>query len=179
MSGALAAMLLPMLPAQDVASIPYPRGVYFRGDSGWIGLTSTILMPMVEGGAADFFSVGGKRAIAELTGPRAMLQTTNVRPTLYVRGFLANAGIYLVKETQKSEYREIRMPVSGNFREFAHFRDRDLRAIEVQSVGNGLVSVKPTGDLAPGEYALVSPLDPSDRMIKIGYDFGVLGGVRK
>jgi hypothetical protein len=176
---ALSAMLLPLLPAQDVASIPYSRGVYYHGDSGWIGLTGNMLMPMVESGAADFFSVGGKRAIMEIPGARATVQTTSVRPTLYVRGFSANTGIFLVKETQKQEYREIQMSGSRNFREFVHFRDKDLRAIEVQSVGNGLVSVKPMSDLAAGEYAIVSAIDANDRFIKIGYDFGVMGGPRK
>jgi hypothetical protein len=178
-AAALGAMLLPMLPAQDVASIPFSRGVYYRGDSGWIGLTGNMLMPMVEGGAADFFSVGSRHAIIEIPGARATVQTTNVRPTLYVRGFSANTGIFLVKETQKQEYREIHMPVSRNFREFVHFRDKDLRAIEVQQVGNGLVSIKPMADLAAGEYAIVSAIDSNDRFLKIGYDFGVMGGPRK
>jgi hypothetical protein len=167
------------LAAQDTASIPAAKGVYYRADSGWVGLTGTILLPSISSTTADFFSVGPKQAIAEVPGMHATIQTTNARPTLYVRGFPINYGIYLVKQTQKAEYREIHMPISRDFREFAHLRSKDLREIEMRSVGNGLVSVTPTRDLAPGEYAIVSPLSPNDREIRIGFDFGVAGGVRK
>jgi hypothetical protein len=167
------------LAAQDTASIPAARGVYYRDGSGWLGLTGTILMPMIAGTTADFFSVGSKQAIAEIPGLHAALQTTNARPTLYVRGFPLNSGIYLVHQTQKEETREIRMPMSHGFPSFAHLRSQDLREIEMRSVGNNVIAVTPIRDLAPGEYAIVSLVDGNDRNIKIGYDFGVAGGARK
>ncbi len=167
------------LLAQDTSSIPTSRGVYYRADSGWVGLTSTLLMPMLNSTSADFFSVGPKQAVAELPGLHAALQTTNARPTLYVRGFPINGGIYLVREVQKQDYREIHMPISWQFHDFAHFRSKDLREIEMRSAGNGVLAITPLADLQPGEYALVSIVEPNDRFIKIGYDFGVAGGVRK
>jgi hypothetical protein len=174
-----AAGIATTLLAQDTSSIPASRGVYYRADSGWVGLTGNILVPMINATTADLFSVGPKQAIAELPGLHASLQTTNVRPTLYVRGFPLNNGIYLVRETQKPEYREIHMPVSWQFREFAHMRSKDLREIEIRPAGNDIFTVTPQKDLAPGEYAIVSLIEPNDRFIKIGYDFGVAGGVRK
>jgi hypothetical protein len=167
------------LVAQDTASIPAVRGVYYHADSGWLGLPGTILMPMLDGTSADLFSVGPKQAIAEVPGLHAALQTTNARPTLYLRGFPVNSGIYLVRQVQKLEYREIHMPVSRNFRDFAHLRSKDLREIEMRPAGNGLIAVTPSKDLAPGEYAIVSLIESNDRNIKIGFDFGVAGGVRK
>jgi hypothetical protein len=167
------------LAAQDTASIPAARGVYYKGDSGWVGLGGTILMPILSSTTADLFAVGSKQAIAEIPGMHAALQTTNARPTLYVRGFPINYGIYLVKQTQKAEYREIHMPISRDFNEFAHLRSKDLREIEMRSVGNGLIAVTPSRDLAPGEYAIVSPLVGNDRFIKMGFDFGIAGGTRK
>lgn len=172
-----AAALAMTLAAQDTSSIPNARGVYYRSDTGWVTLSGTVLMPMLQAGAADFFSVGGKTAVAEIPGLHATLQTTNARPTLYVRGFPINSGIFLVKQTQRDEFREIRMPVSRNFREFAHLKG--VREIEIRSVGNDLVAITPRADLPAGEYAIVSPIDPNDRMLKIGYDFGIAGGVRK
>jgi hypothetical protein len=167
------------LMAQDTASIPAARGVYYKGDSGWVGLSGTLLMPILSGTTADLFGVGTKQAIAEMPGMHAALQTTNARPTLYVRGFPLNYGIYLVKQTQKAEYREIHMPLSRDFNEYAHLRSKDLREIEMRSVGNGLIAVTPSKDLAPGEYAIVSALEGNDRFIKMGFDFGVAGGLRK
>jgi hypothetical protein len=167
------------LAAQDTASIPTDRGVYYKADSGWVGLPGTLLVPMITNTTADFFSVGPKQAIAEVPGMHAAIQTTNARPTLYVRGFALNGGIYLVRQYQKDDYREIRMPVSGNIRTFAHFRSKDLREVEMRSVGNGLIAVTPIKDLAPGEYSIVSLVDINDRNIKMGYDFGVAGGARK
>ena len=173
----LAAAAAMTMVAQDTASIPNARGVYYRSDSGWVTLNGTVLMPMVESGAADFFSVGGKHAVAEVPGLHAALQTSNARPTLYVRGFPLNSGIFLVKQTQRDEYREIRMPVSRHFRDFVHVKD--VREVEIRSVGADLVAITPRADLPPGEYAIVSPIDPNNRFLKIGYDFGVAGGVRK
>jgi hypothetical protein len=49
----------------------------------------------------------------------------------------------------------------------------------MRSVGNNVIAVTPIRDLAAGEYAIVSLVDPDDRNIKIGYDFGVAGGARK
>jgi hypothetical protein len=166
------------LAAQDTGSIPAARGVYYHADSGWLGLAGTILVPMIEGTTADFFSVGPKQAVAEVPGLHSALQTTNARPTLYVRGFPINSGIYLVRQVQKPEYREIHMPI-GNFRDFAHLRSKDLREIEMRAVGNDLIAVTPRTDLTPGEYAIVSLIEPNDRTIKIGFDFGIAGGVRK
>ena len=171
--------LVTPLPAQDTAGIPSERGVYYRADSGWVGLTGTVLVPMLEGGAADFFAVGSKQAIAEVPGLHSSVQTKNARPTLYVRGFPINAGIYLVREVQKQDYREIHMPVSRNFKEFAHFRSKDLREIEMRAVGNGVIALTPLTDLTPGEYAVVSLIAPNERFIRIGYDFGIAGGTRK
>ena len=71
------------------------------------------------------------------------------------------------------------MPVSRGFPSFAHLRSQDLREIEMRPVGNDLIAVTPLKDLAPGEYAIVSLVDPDNRNIKIGYDFGVAGGARK
>lgn len=173
------ASLTTALFAQDTASIPAAKGVYYKADSGWVGLSGTILMPMLSGTTADFFSVGSKQAIAEMPGMHAAVQTTNARPTLYVRGFPINVGIYLVRQTQKQEYREIHMPISRNFNEYAHLRAKDLREIEMRSVGNGVIAVTPLKDLAPGEYAIVSPMEANDRNLKIGFDFGVAGGLRK
>jgi hypothetical protein len=174
-----AAGIAATLLAQDTSSIPNSRGVYYRSDSGWVGLNSTVLMPMMSSTTADLFSVGPKQAVAELPGLHAALQTANVRPTLYVRGFPVNGGIYLVREVQKQDYREIKMPISWQFRDFAHFRSKDLREIEIRSAGNDVLAITPRADLQPGEYALVSIIEPNDRFIKIGYDFGIAGGVRK
>jgi len=175
----LAATLAAQDVARETASIPAARGVYYHADSGWRGLVGTLLLPMLDGTAADLFSVGPKQAIAEVPGLHAALQTTNARPTLYVRGFPINSGIYLVRQEQKLEYREIHMPVSRNFRDYAHLRSKDLREIEMRSAGNDVIAVTPIKDLAPGEYAIVSVLDANDRNIKIGFDFGIAGGTRK
>jgi hypothetical protein len=174
-----ATALVSALAAQDTGSIPFARGVYYRGDSGWVSLTGNILMPMLNDTAADFFAVGPKLAVAELPGLHAALQTSNARPTLYVRGFPINTGIQLVRQVQKQDYREIRMPVSRGFDDFAHFRSQDLREIEMRAVGNGIIAVTPMSDLAPGEYAIVSRIDANERFIRMGYDFGVAGGARK
>jgi hypothetical protein len=180
---ASAALSIGVLPAQEKTvlpdGVPSARGVYFRTSSGWMALQATILMPFTQGAVREFLGLGGGRsAIAEFPGPRAMMQTTSTRPTFYVRGFSPAARLYLIRGTITPDHRELRMRVSHRVADGPQFLADDLRDIDVQAVDEDLVSITPRSELTPGEYAIVSVLDRSYRWIHIGFEFGVAGSGR-
>jgi hypothetical protein len=83
--------------------------------------------------------------------------------------------LYLVRETTKQDYREIRMPYSRDFHNWAGFRAKDLVDLDLTPAGNGILTLTPKADLAPGEYVIVSLAEPGMRGIRLSFDFGVAG----
>ncbi|MGB6941043.1 MAG: hypothetical protein WBE37_01435 [Bryobacteraceae bacterium] len=162
----------------EIAGLPTARGIYFHAAQGWVALSRTVLMPFEEGRAAalEILNVGSDHATAEIPGPRASVQISNdARPTFYLRG-ITPVDLYLVRAVAKSDYRELRMPTSRHFREWAHFRAKDVADYDLQPLGPDVVAIKPRADLKAGEYALASVFEPGDRWIRLGYDFGLTSG---
>lgn len=158
-----------------IAGLPAARGIYYHAAQGWVALSPTVLIPFFEGraGALEILNVGSDHAIAEMPGRRADVQIGNdARPTFYLRG-ITSSELYLVRAVSKADYRELRMPTSRHFREWAHFRAKDIADLDLQPMAADVVAVKPRADLKIGEYALASVFEPGDRWIRLGFDFGL------
>lgn len=169
-------------PAQsgnaDIAGLPTGRGIYYHAAHEWIGLPFTVLMPFADGKgiALEVLNMGSEHTISEMPGSYAGVQIANdARPTFYLRG-IAPADLYLVRAIRKAGYRELRMPIGRDFREWAHFRTEDLADVELQEVAADVVTVKPRTELKPGEYAIATPSEPGARWIRLGYGFGLVAG---
>ncbi len=165
--------------SMDLRGIPAPRGIYYHAASGWAVLSSTVLMPFDAGKplALEILNVGWRHAIAELPGSHSLIQIGNdARPTFYLHG-MSPVSMYLVRARPKADYRELRMPIGGNFREWAHFRSEDVTDVAIQGVNGDVVAIQPAADLKPGEYALALGVQPGDQWIRLGFDFGILGSV--
>jgi hypothetical protein len=169
-------------PAQagnaEIAGLPAGRGIYYHAARGWIGLPFTVLMPFDDGKGIvmEVLNVGSNHAIAEMPGSYAGVQIAHdARPTFYLRG-IATSDLYLVRARREAGYRELRMPISGDFREWAHFRAEDVADIELQEVADNVVTVKPRTELKPGEYVIATPFEPGARWIRLGYGFGLSTG---
>src|ERR1700758_3561024 len=93
----------------DSEGVPALRGVYFHSPSGWIGLPTNALLPLENGSAKWLLGFGRGDAIADFPGPHAAVQTSQTKPTFYLRGYAPTSGIYLVRQAQKQDYREIHM----------------------------------------------------------------------
>jgi hypothetical protein len=159
----------------DIAGLPAGRGIYYHAAPGWVALQSKLLVPFSDGSRVlNFLNLGSTHSIAEMAGPHAAVQIGNARPTFYLRG-ITPAELYLVRSIPKTDYRELWMANGRNFREWAHYRSEDVTGIDTQTVGGDVVTVKPRADLKPGEYALASTLEPGERWIRLGYDFGLVG----
>ncbi len=162
----------------DIAGLPAGRGIYYHAAHEWIGLPFTILMPFVHGKGIvmEVLNVGSEHSISEMPGSYAAVQIGNdARPTFYLRG-ISPADLYLVRAIRKAGYRELRMPISRDFQEWAHFRTEDLADIELQEVAPDVVMVKPRAQLKPGEYAIATPFEPGARWMRLGYGFGLSAG---
>lgn len=157
----------------EAAGLPALRGVYLNSSAGWIGLPDQPLMPFENGTARWLLGFGKSDAIADFPGPHAAVQTSQAKPTFYMRGFPPTNAIFLVREIQKTEHREIHMPVSGNFIEWAHLKASDLIPIDMRHAGDNVTAVTPRDNLKPGEYGIVTAFDPNVGLIRVIFDFGV------
>jgi hypothetical protein len=171
------AALAPAALAQQnqTTEIPPESGIYYQTASGWAALRSTLMMPFLTETAASFLSVGRRQAVVELPGSNSGFRIANARPTFAVRGLSPASGMYLVRSNRKQDYREIRMPIDGRVTQWARFRAKDLSEIEMEPLFADVMRVRPHADLKPGEYVLVSDLEPRYRAIRLGFAFAVTG----
>ena len=161
-----------------IAGLPAGRGIYYHAAHEWIGLPFTVLMPYEDGKGIvmEVLNVGSEHAVSELPGSYAGIQIGNdARPTFYLRG-IDPSELYLVRAIRKAGYRELWMPISRDFQEWAHFRTKDVADIELQEVAANVVSIKPRAGLKPGEYVIATPFEPGARWIRLGYGFGLVAG---
>ena len=170
----IAIALAGLAAAQQVPDgLPWPRGVYVRAGGDWIGLQANPLMPFVGGTARWLLGFGQSDAVAEMPGPHAATQIANAKPVFYLRGLPQSNGIYLVRSEQKEDYRKLRMPMSGDFRQFARLRSQDMVELDMRQISGDVLSATPKNDLKPGEYAIVSVFDQNERQIRASFEFGV------
>lgn len=159
--------------AQVPDGLPWPKGVYIRAGSEWVGLPANPLLPVMQGTAKWLLGFGQSDAIAEMPGPHALVQIGNGKPMFYLRGLPQSNGIWLVRTEQRDDYRKLRMPVSGDFSQFVRLRSQDLVEMEMKQVSPDVLSVTPKSDLKPGEYAILSVFEQNYRPIKASFEFGI------
>lgn len=169
----LPALLAAQSPQTDLSGIPESSGIYYHAPTGWIGLPASPLLAFEDGNLRWILSLGRSAAIAEIPGPHAAVQIPSSRPIFHLRGFSPNNAIYLVRETPKLDYREIRMPLSSDIHNWAQFRPQDLVDFSLTAAGDGVATLAPKADMKAGEYAIVSLYEPAMRGIRISFDFGV------
>jgi len=169
--------LTSLVVAQESSAVPeglpWPKGVYIRTGSEWIGLQANPLVPFMTGDARWLLGFGHGDAVAEIPGPHAMVQLGNGKPMFYLRGMPQSNGIYLVRSEQKEDFRQIRLPMSRDFRQFTKLRQQDLVDLDMRPVAGDVISATPRTELKPGEYAIVSVFEQNFRQIRASFDFGV------
>ena len=172
---ACAALLAPVLLAQQSVApsdLPYERGVYYRVGSDWVPLERADFLPLLNGDARAFLSLGHREAVAQIPGPQALVRS-NAKPVFYIRGFEPADGLYLVRARQGREYRRVSMDVDRHTYNGPEFRDRELVLFDLAAAGPGVITLTPRQNLQPGEYVIVPAVGPSYRWIHFAYGFGV------
>jgi hypothetical protein len=168
-----------LLPAQQPAGrilvIPPARGVYYESPAGWVNLPASTFLAFQSFGLRDLFWYGSSKARAKVDGPGAALTIADPKPTLYMRGYRSGTDLYLVKLVSKRDYREVKMATSYRIDDGPRFPKEALQSLHLEPITDELVALTPLAALEPGEYILVSSLEPQYRSIQLGYEFGVSG----
>jgi hypothetical protein len=176
LSTALSGVLLQGQEAQPkgkIINLPYGRGVYYDDPAGVVSLPWTTVVGYRDGWVRDYFNVGHATTTIEVPGARAGLTIANTKPTFYVSGYPSGTRLYLVRGTEKQDYRQIKMTYSRDFPEWNHISRKDLSDIEVQAVAPGLITVTPKTQLPPGEYLILTAPDREFRAIQLCFEFSV------
>jgi hypothetical protein len=161
----------------DLSGMPAPRGIYYHASGGWVALSPTVLMPLWNERpvALEILNVGSDHTVTRLPGRHSGIQiASDARPTFYLHG-ISPSDLYLVRAASKTYNREVRMPTSRHFWEWAHFEDKDLSDFDVVGVNGDIVAIQPSSALKPGEYALSATFQPGQYWIRLGFDFGIAG----
>ena len=158
---------------QAAAGLPNLKGVYYRAGSGWSNLPQTLLWPYNKSSAKWWLSVGPVDYFAELPGEHARVQMADAQPMFYVRGLATQMGPRLIQLGAKQDFRRVKMRNTNNFEPRIPFSNNALRDVDVAQVGPNVVSIRPRANLAPGEYAIVTPAGPDQQRIYLGFDFRV------
>ena len=159
----------------DITGIPAPRGIFYHAANGWMSLSSTVLMPFWDGKhwTLEVLNVGRDHTTTQLPGRHADLQIANdPRPVFYLHD-VNPSDLYLVRATEKGDYREVEMRLSHDFWDWAHFREKDITDWAITGVNGDVVAIRPTADLKPGEYTLALVAGRDYRWLRLGFDFGV------
>lgn len=161
----------------DLTGLPAPRGIYCRTANGWVALSNTVLMPFWRGRgmALEILNVGSDHATAEIPGSHSGVQIADARPVFFLHG-ISPSDVYLVRAGSREDYREVRMPVSRHFGEWAHYRAKDLTEFDIAAVNGDVVAIRPSAAMKPGEYAITSGVQTGDQWLRVGFDFGIRSG---
>ena len=160
--------------AQQVPDgLPWPRGVYLRAGNDWVGLPVNPLVAVHGASVRWLLGFGQSDAVAEMPGPHALIQIGNTKPTFYIRGVPQSYGIHLVRSEQKDDYRQVRMPVSRDFRQYAKFRSQDLIELDFRALSGEVLQATPRTELKAGEYAIISEFEQDIRQVRASFEFGV------
>ena len=175
LSTALSGVLLQaqQAPPQKIINLPYGRGVYYDDPSGLLSLPYTTVLPYRHGWVRDYFNVGRATMTIEVPGARAGFSIANTKPTFYVSGYPSGTRLYLVRGTERQDYRQIKMNYSRDFSEWDRISPKDLTDIEVQGIAPGLISVTPRAELPAGEYLILTAPDREYRAIQLCFEFSL------
>jgi hypothetical protein len=167
-------------PSTTVPGLPVSRGLYFQSTAGWSALDSVILFPDVDNhwktnwkvlGSWDHarenrrYFVPGRQARAHVTGPR---------PALYLRGQRPETGWSVVRLTPQTDHRELIATIPDVFAREPRlkFSSGAPVTLDPATTADDVVTLRPTSDLAPGEY-MVFKFDSAQPWLIEGYTFEV------
>src|SRR5262245_42799402 len=119
--------------AQVPAGLPGGNGVYIQAGTSFVSLEPNLINPGASHRVGSYFGVKGHQADAKLLGARSLMQSTDPRPTFYLRGISPADGIYLVRQQQHKGHRETMMNVSSHFADAPEFKRSDLRDFDITS----------------------------------------------
>lgn len=167
-------------PSTTVPGLPVSHGLYFQSTAGWNALDSVLLFPDIQtrwkANWRAFWTwdlarenrryfVPGRQAHAQVTGPR---------PALYLRGQRPERGWMVLRLTPQVDHRELTATVPDVFANQPRmtFTSGEPEALDLAAPADDVVTLRPTADLAPGEYMVFKFVSGQPWLIQ-GYAFEI------
>ena len=167
-------------PSTTVPGLPVSHGLYFQSTAGWSALDSVVLFPAVENhwktnwkvlGSSDRarenrrYVVPGRQAHAHVAGPR---------PAFYLRSQRPEREWSVVRMTPQTDYRELIATIPDVFAREPRmtFASGAPVGLDPATTAEDVVTLRPTADLAPGEYLVFKLVSGQPWLIE-GYTFEV------
>jgi hypothetical protein len=155
---------------QAAPNLPDRTGVYFKNGSRWTPLASFLLWPPFYSG---WNWVHAKNTYAvPLNSAHAAFQTTETRPSFYLRSPASLEGWRILHLTAGNDRRLLRAISSGGLGQQDRIDASQVRDGQFQRLAGNIFTVQPLAALDPGEYALCVPAEGGPRL-SICYAFGV------
>jgi hypothetical protein len=167
-------------PSTAVAGLPVPRGLYFQSTAGFHAVDPVILFPEVAARSKTNWKALGSWDRARenrryvLPGLRARTQVLGPRPTLYLRSQHPGAGWSIVRLSAQTDHRELVGTISDVFAREPRliFASGAPVPVDPSATADDVVTLRPTADLAPGEYLIFRFVVDQPWLIE-GYAFEV------
>jgi len=167
-------------PSTTVPGLPVSHGLYFQARAGWSALDAVALFPDVEARSKTDWKVLGswdrarERRRYIVPGLQARAHVAGPRPALYLRGRHPELRWSVVRLTPQADHRELVATIPDVFARQPRLRFASGAAVELDpsTTADDVVTLRPTADLAPGEY-LVFKFVPGQSWVIEGYAFEV------
>jgi hypothetical protein len=167
-------------PSTTVPGLPVSHGLYSQSTAGWSALDPVVLFPDVENHWKTNWKVLGSWDRARenrryvVPGRQARAQVAGTRPALYLRGQHPAVGWSVVRLTPQTDHRELIATIPDMFAREPRmmFPSGAPIALDPATTADDVITLRPTADLAPGEYLVFRFVSGQPWLIE-GYAFEV------
>jgi hypothetical protein len=167
-------------PSTTVPGLPVSRGLYFQSTAGWSALDPVVLFPDIEARSKANWSVLGAWDRARenrryvVPGRQARAQVAGPRPAFYLRAQRPERGWSVVRLTPQTDHRELIATIPDVFAREPRmtFASGAPVALDPATTADDVVTLRPTADLAAGEYLVFKFVSGQPWLIE-GYAFEV------
>ncbi len=137
---------------QAVPGLPEPAGVYFKGASGWDGLSSfTFWAPLY---ADTAWMHGAREYSVPVPAGQGEVRIPDAQPTFYLRQPTTGARWRIVTVSSHHDRRWLRLDRTGDWDQAESAPAIPEPGVQVTHLVGGIFEVRPTAALTPGDYEL-------------------------
>jgi hypothetical protein len=158
--------------AEDRAApgLPDRSGVYFRGPSGWVRLSSAVFwLPLYSGEA---WMRGSPRYFVPLGKGHSEHQLTEALPNFYVRTPISSEPWQIVHATLRKDQRELWLISDPGLDRTDGIPASQVLDVRMAHLAGSIFTLRPNVQLEPGEYALCTSV-PGGPDLDLCYSFGI------
>jgi hypothetical protein len=167
-------------PSTIVPGLPVSHGLYIQSRAGWSASESVLLFPEVHARLLTNWRVLGSWDLARenrryvVPGRQARAHVDGPRPVFYLRGQHPEREWRVVRLTAQKDDRELIATIPDVFANAPRmkFASGAPVALDPTTTAEDVVTLRPTADLAPGEYLVFKFVSGQSWLIE-GYAFEI------